>query len=136
MAFLYTIINSKDYLSKEEFCWNKIMDIISSKLSPKYKVCEGAFVRNVENFLGAYSSRPIFIPVDGRSPLQSGQLFTLIDLENDPDGYTPIYSTDPTLSNASSVDDAYPVGEEEDNDWCHGEKYGNKRFSKDRKGHM
>ena len=135
MAFLYTIINSKDYIPKEEFCWNNIMKMISDKLSPKYKVCEGAFVRNVENFLGAYSSRPIFIPVDGRSPLQSGQLFTLIDLENNPDGYTPIYSTDPTLSNVSSVDGPQSSDQEEE-DWCHGEKYGNKRFSKNRKDHM
>jgi len=135
MAFLYTIINRSDYISKEEFCWNRVMDMISNKLSPKYKVCEGAYVRDVNTFLNAYSSRPIFIPVDGKSPLQSGQLFTLIDLENDPDGYTPIFTTDPKLTNASSVDGAHTSMKEEDDDWCHGEKYGNKRFSKARKDH-
>lgn len=97
MPIFYTIIDSSDYLPSEEFDWEKMMDIINSKLSPKFKACEGTFCPDVKFFLEAYNERPIFIPLDGKSPREKGQLFTLVDLKNDPEGYTSILTTDPTV---------------------------------------
>lgn len=95
MTVYYTVINSLDYISSDKFNWIDMMNIITDKLSPKFKVCEGTNVKRVEFFLNAYDERPIFISVDGRSPRDSGQLFTLVDMENDPDGYNTICTTDP-----------------------------------------
>ena len=105
MHTFYTIIDSSDYLSSEEFEWGKMMDIINSKLSPNFKVCEGTFCPDVKYFLNAYDERPIFIPLDGKSPREKGQLFTLVDLKNDPEDYIGLLTTDPEV--ISEQEDLY-----------------------------
>ena len=109
----YTIINSSNYLSNEEFSWKKIMAILDEKLDPNYKVYQGTYCSNIEDFLSQYQDKPVFVPVDNNSILDKGQLFILVDVKNPDSCITDLYMRS----------DDYYYSSDSDNDSWESEDY-------------
>ena len=87
----YTIINSANYITNQDFNWKKIMDILDTKLEPNYKVYQGTYCSNIQDFLSQYRDKPIFISVDNNTILDKGQLFILVDIKNPDSCITDLY---------------------------------------------
>jgi len=76
---LYTIINTKDFISSEDFTWPKAFKLVEEKLENKYSVVTGTFCKDIERFKMAYDECPTLVPIEGYSDLKTGQLFLLLD---------------------------------------------------------
>lgn len=95
----FTIINIQEYISSDEFCWDKAINLVSKKLYPYFAATMGSYCDNIANFRKSYKSEPIFIPIDNCPERTSGQLFMLKDIVNNTESVTnfPILTIDPIL---------------------------------------
>lgn len=71
----YTIVNSDDFIKKEEFTWGNLFDALDSTISSLgYNITSGKYAP-----VNPYGSRPDFtrIEIPGFPALDSGQLIEL-----------------------------------------------------------
>lgn len=131
----YTIVDSEKYLNDEEFTWGKMMEIINRKLYPHYMVSQGAFVDDINSFINEYDVEPVFISVDNGKKLSTGQVFTLVDMVNSKQRYSPIFTSEQVSPKETPIlPEIRTIGA--DFTSYGGENYANNRYTRSRRGQI
>ena len=95
----YTILDINEYFAANnlKFSWEKSLEFVNMKLQPYYKVHNGSYCPDIEQFKNCYDKEPIYVPIDNRPEVKSGQLFTLIDIVNNPNNIPILKTSDQTV---------------------------------------